>query len=449
MAKITNISGFPEWLPEQKLVEDQFIATIKEVYLSHGFVPLETRAIELVSTLASDGEVTKEVYGVQRLHKGVEDGSKGEADMALHFDLTVPFARYVAEHFNQLHFPFRRYQLQKSWRGERPQEGRFREFYQFDVDIIARENLPLCHDAELLHIIEKIFTRLNLGEYTIRVNNRKLLLGFYASLGLSNEDQKKAIGIVDKLNKIGKDGVKRELTSSLSLESLAIDKILKLTEIQFESSKAKDELSKLTADNELFNAGKAEIIQVIDLVPESSKPRIVIDLSLARGLDYYTGTIIETHLSSYPSFGSVCGGGRYEDLASRFIKQKLPGVGVSIGLTRLMSLVFKENLVHTGKRSPTEVLVTVLSEEDRKYSNLVAEEFRANGVAAEVFHLSPKLGKQIEYADNKGIPFVVFVSEQGQKIEVKDLRSKEQIGVNVSEWCESYRNLALGTLTSC
>lgn len=440
MAKITNISGFPEWLPEEKLVEDQVIETIKHIFLSHGFVPLETRSVEYVSTLLSDGEVTKEIYGLQRLQN--EEAEKSEASLALHFDLTVPFARYVAEHFNALNFPFRRYQLQKSWRGEKPQEGRFREFYQFDVDIIARDELPLCHDAELLQIIEKVFTKLNLADYTIRVNNRKLLLGFYASLGLSTEAQRKAIGIVDKLNKIRVDGVAKELACALNLEQSKIDQILALTKIQIKASAAAAELAKITGSDELLKQGISELLRVIELCPDRTKDKVVLDLSLARGLDYYTGTIIETHLTPYPALGSVCGGGRYEDLASRFIKQKLPGVGMSIGLTRLLSAVFKEKLIPVQKKSPTTVLVTVLSEEERPTSIAAAEKFRDSGVAAEVFHLSSKLGKQIDYADTRGIPFVAFISDGGAKVELKDLTTKEQKEIQITEWCRSFSSIA-------
>lgn len=437
MSKVKNISGFPELLPEQRLVEEGFIDKIRSIYRSYGFTPIETPAVELKSTLSSKGVIDKEIYVLRRALK--DPNEKDDEELALHFDLTVPFARYVGQHYNELQFPLKRYQLQKVWRGERPQKGRFREFYQFDIDIIARETLPIACDAEILSAIHKVFTTLSIGDFQIKVNNRKILTGLYESLGLNEEQRKATIIVVDKLDKIGTEGVEVELRNQLKLSDDIISKIIAATKIRVSPHECSQALDSLNCSHEQFLLGKEEILRLFELAP---KDKIVFDLSLARGLDYYTGSIFETVMTQYPEFGSVCSGGRYEDLAGQFINKKLPGVGVSIGLSRLMDLVFKNNLAPVRRTSPTTLLITVIDEAQRVKCCEVAEIFRNLHVPTEIYPASPKLGKQIEYADSKGIPFVGFIDHSNGSIKIKDLATKDEETVHdIATWCDRIRNV--------
>lgn len=433
MSKINKISGFPEWLPEHKLLEDRVIATIARIYEGHGFTPIETPAVELMSTLAAKGVIDKEIYQVTR----AQAEGPAEAEMGLHFDLTVPFARYTAQHFNELQFPFRRYQRQKVWRGDRPQRGRFREFYQFDIDIIARENLPISCDAEIVEVVDEVFRSLKVARHNMKLNNRKLLQGFYRSLGLDDAQRKQAIIAVDKIHKIGKDGVMRELREVAKVEASAAARMIEFAGYRVPLREASADLSKSLAGDAWCAEGLAELEALKNLLPAEALDVCEVDMSLARGLEYYTGTIIEVHLPDHPEFGSVCAGGRYEDLASQFIAKKLPGVGVSIGLTRLMDLIIAQNLMPAAQRCPTQLLIAVFNEEQRHLCNETARKTRAAGVQTEVFYLSPKLGKQIDYAAAKSIPYMMFIGEDGV-IEVKDLTRKEQRKVdNLEAWCAS------------
>lgn len=433
MRKLKNISGFPEWLPEQKIVEERLIERIKSIYQSFGFTPIETPAVELLTTLLSKGEIDKEIYAVRR-HSSA--GSE-EADLGLHFDLTVPFARYVAQHFAALHFPFKRYQLQKVWRGERPQKGRFREFYQFDIDVIARDTLPLACDAEVITVLDQVFTSLEVGKHLVRVNDRKILLGLYESLGLDQEQSKVAITAVDKIGKIGRDGVMMELLNKLKLEPAVAEKIVDLTEIRINPSEVEYVLSSLEIDSTTFTQGKNDLINLLRLLPEQTRKNLQVDLSLARGLDYYTGVIVEVFLVDHPQFGTLASGGRYDDLASEFINKKLPGVGVSFGITRFLDLAFSANLYTLQAKTISKVLVALHSEEQRPRCNELAGAIRSHGIACEVSYAPLKLGKQIEYAADRGIPYVFFVSPESGQVEVKDLRNKAQVAVNdLSKWCQ-------------
>lgn len=434
MAKVGKISGFPEWLPEQKMAEDRVITTIKRIFESYGFAPIETPAVELLSTLGSKGVVDKEIFAVRRLK--AEEGQ--ESELGLHFDLTVPLARYVAQHQAALTFPFKRYQCQKVWRGERPQRGRFREFYQFDIDIIGRDDLPLSCDAEVVSVIGLVMKELNFGPFQVRINSRKLLSGLYAELGLDESARKAAIVAVDKLLKIGADGVRAELEKISGVSPKAIEVILKSTQIQCGAAELPGKIAALGISSELASQGVAELVAIFNLIPEDVQPFVVIDVSLARGLDYYTGLIAETTLTQYPEFGSVFSGGRYDDLASEFTTQKLPGVGVSVGLSRIMDLALSEGLVSTEKKSPTQVVVSVYSEEGRKACNDVAHTLRQCGLSTEVFYKSPKLGKQIEYAEAKGARYVLFIDSTTGEIQAKDLVTKEQVKVaDLKAWAES------------
>jgi len=434
MQKVQSISGFPEWLPEQKLVEDRVIATIKTIYQRHGFTPLETPAVEWLSTLGQKGEITKEIYVLKRLR--AEEGA--EADLALHFDLTVPFARYVAQHFGALQFPFRRYQLQKVWRGERPQKGRMREFYQFDIDIVAQDELPLSCDAEILTTASTVFSALPLGPFVIRVNNRKILLGLYESLGLSREIQDQARITVDKIDKIGRDGVFSELTKTLGIEVEKAQRILAFSEVRVPAADAGRALASLGVANQLFEEGCRELLTVLSYIPENRRTCIQLDCSIARGLDYYTGVIFELRLIDHVEYGTVFGGGRYEDLASEFTNKKLPGVGGSIGLSRLMSLIFDKNLIACTDKSPSQVLIAVFSEDQRLACNCAAATVRDGGVPTEVYFKSPKLGKQIDYAAKRGIRYIVFIDPQSGQAEVKDLQAQTQEKIpDLASWARS------------
>ncbi len=434
MAKVGKISGFPEWLPEQKIAEDKVIATIKRIFESYGFAPIETPAVELLSTLGSKGIIEKEIFVVRRLK--AEEGQ--ESELGLHFDLTVPLARYVAQHQAALTFPFKRYQCQKVWRGERPQRGRFREFYQFDIDIIGRDELPLSCDAEVVSVIGLVMKELNFGPFLVRINSRKLLGGLYAELGLDEAARKAAIVAVDKLLKIGADGVKGELEKIPGVSPKAIEVILKSTEIQCGAAELPGKIAALGLSSDLITQGVSELVEIFGLIPEDVQPHVLIDVSLARGLDYYTGLIAETTLTKYPEFGSVFSGGRYDDLASEFTTQKLPGVGVSIGLSRIMDLALSEGIVPTDKKSPTQAVVAVYSEDTRKRCNDVAHTLRQAGLPTEVFYKSPKLGKQIEYAESKGARYVLFVDSSTGEVQAKDLVTKEQAKVtDLTAWAKS------------
>jgi histidyl-tRNA synthetase len=424
MAKPSKISGFPEWLPEQKIVEDRLIATIKRIYESYGFVPIETPAVELLSTLGSKGVIDKEIFAVRRLR--AEEGE--EAELGLHFDLTVPLARYVAQHAHELSFPLKRYQIQKVWRGDRPQKGRFREFYQFDIDIIARNELPLACDAEVVGAVGLVMRALpDVGEYSMRINNRKLLGGMYQAIGLTDAvARKKAITAVDKLLKIGPDGVRKELEQIEGISSQMIDAILASTAVQCGAESLRELVAGLGVSSALIDEGVQELLTVCELLPESVRSGVTIDLSLARGLDYYTGIIIEVGLVQYPEFGTLIAGGRYDNLAEEFSDQKLPGVGVSLGLSRFMELLFSEGLIDTSQKTTSHILISVYSESDRPVCNSVAHELRLLGIATEVFYKSPKLGKQIEYAEGRGVRYVLFIDSATREMKVKDLITKEQ-----------------------
>lgn len=433
MARINKISGFPEWLPEQKLIENRVIARVRSVYESYGFTPIETPAVEFLTTLSSKGVVDKEIYAVKRLQ-----GESEEGELGLHFDLTVPLARYVAQHSHALVFPFKRYQLQKVWRGDRPQKGRFREFYQFDIDIIGRDDLPMAADAEVLAVTDRAILSMELGPHVIRINNRKILQGFYAGLGLSAEATKSAIISVDKIDKIGPAGVKAELAKIEGVNNEVADRIVASTALKFPSSEIASQISELNIRNEELDAGAAELTAIMNLVPESTRARCLVDFSLARGLAYYTGIICEVGLTNYPDFGTIASGGRYDNLASQFTDQKLPGVGVSIGLTRLMDLVFSHQIIPTAAKAPSEVVVTVYAESDRQKCNEIADELRDAGVPTEVYLKSPKLGKQIEYAETKGARYVLFFDTGSGVIKVKDLLTKDQQEVtSLREWAAS------------
>lgn len=420
------------------MVEVQWLDHIRRTFESYGFASVETPAVEALDVLLKKGETSQEVYTPQRLQADADDDS--DARLGLHFDLTVPFARYTAQHFNDLVFPFKRYQIQRVWRGERPQAGRYREFVQCDIDVINVDRVPLYFDAEMPRIAHEILTALRIGPFTIRLNNRKVLEGFYAGLGMA--DPLAAIRIVDKADKIGLDRVGDLLAAELGLTGDQVANCLKLTGIRGTDSSVVAEIRALGVANELLDEGLAELAFVLDALADLPSGSIVADLSIARGLDYYTGTVYEAKFVEFPDYGSICSGGRYENLAGSFIRRDLPGVGISIGLTRIFAKLLAEGRLPIGPKCPTQVLVAVPDAESFAVAVRTAAALRARGIRTEVYHQPDKLQKQLRYALRKGIAHVWFppVGDAGDEPavhQVKDLVSTEQTVADPQTWLPS------------
>ncbi|MBB6172941.1 histidyl-tRNA synthetase [Nocardiopsis mwathae] len=433
----TPISGFPEWSPEIRSVEQRWLDHIRAGFERYGFASVETPSVENLDVLLAKGETSQEVYTLQRLQADDGDEEDTAARLGLHFDLTVPFARYVAQHFNELVFPFKRYQMQRVWRGERPQEGRYREFTQCDIDVINVDSVPLHFDAELPRIVHEVLSGLDIPAWTICVNNRKVLQGFYEGLGI--DDPLAVIRALDKLHKIGEEGVRTILADPgeghPGLSEEQISACLELARIRGADTSVIDQVRKLGVTSELLTEGLDELGFVLDSLSDLPDGSVVADLSIARGLDYYTGTVYEAAFDDDPGYGSICAGGRYEDLAGQFIKRRLPGVGISIGLTRIFAKLVAEGRITGGRTCPTDVMVVVPSAERRGEALRTAAVLRGRGFNTEVFHQAAKLGKQIQYASKKGVPFVWFPPfEDGGKHEVKDLTTGEQNEADPTTW---------------
>lgn len=425
MARITKLTGFPEWLPADRIVEQYLLDTLRSVFELHGFCSVETRAVEPVDFLLRKGEIDKEVYGVRRLQ-----GGESEKDsLALHFDLTVPFARYVLENAGKLDFPFRRYQIQKSWRGERPQQGRYREFVQADIDIIDRDQLAPHFDSELVLVIADVFEALGVGTAQMHINNRKLCEGFYRGVGIA--DCAPVFGAVDKLDKIGEAKVHPMLVAA-GLSRHQADQCLALASVCTPDDSFEAQVRALGVSHPLLEEGLAELLAVIRAAQVAAPGFVLADLKIARGLDYYTGTVYETMLVGHEELGSVCSGGRYEQLASDD-KVTYPGVGVSIGVSRLLSRLLTEGLIRASRSVPTAVLVAVSDERSRDASNNAAHALRARQIPTEVSPTAAKFGNQIKYADRRGIPYVWFIGDDDQH-QVKDIRTGAQVTVDVQTW---------------
>ena len=423
----TPISGFPEWTPQVRAVEQRWLDHIRAGFESFGFASVETPSVENLDVLMAKGETSQEVYTLHRLQADAEDDS--DAKLGLHFDLTVPFARYVAQHFNELTFPFKRYQMQRVWRGERPQEGRFREFTQCDIDVINVDSVPLHFDAELPRILHRVLAPLDIPAWTLSLNNRKVLQGFYEGLGI--KEPIAVIRAVDKLHKIGDDGV-REILLSEGLTGDQADACLRLARVKSTGTDVAARVRELGVTSDLLEEGLEELTFVLE---DLADVPVVADLSIARGLDYYTGTVYEASFDDDPAYGSICAGGRYEDLAGQFIRRKLPGVGISIGLTRIFAKLVAEGKIEEGPKCPTDVMVVVPSAEQRAEALRTGEALRARGFDTEVFHSTAKVGKQIQYASKKGIPFVWFppFDDEGAH-EVKDMAAGEQGPADPETW---------------
>jgi len=428
MSKPTPLSGFPEWLPPQRMIELSFLERLRSTFELHGFAPLETRAVEPLDQLLRKGETSKEVYVLRRLQAGPDEE---DDSLGLHFDLTVPFARFVLENAGKLAFPFRRYQIQKVWRGERPAAGRYREFLQADIDIVDRDTLPPHYEAELPLVIGDALGGLPIPPVRILVNNRKLAEGFYRGLGLTEPDE--ALRAIDKLDKIGPAGVTELLAQTAGASDSQAKACLALAEISASDASFVDAVRALGVEHELLDDGLTELAAVIETGRDHSPGLVHASLKIARGLDYYTGTVYETELVGYEQFGSVCSGGRYDNLASSGADH-FPGVGISIGVSRLLGLLFNASALTVSRSVPTAVLVALPQEEVRPTSNRVAAALRARGVPTEVAPSAAKFGKQIRFAERRGIPFVWFPGAEGAPDEVKDIRSGEQVAADAAVW---------------
>jgi histidyl-tRNA synthetase len=416
------MSGFPEWLPEQRMIEQRFVESLRATFELHGFAPIETRAVEPLDQLLRKGETSKEVYTLQRLQGSDDDIGPG---LGLHFDLTVPFARYVLENAGKLQFPLRRYQIQKAWRGERPQEGRYREFSQADIDVVGLNELPLHHEAELPLVLAEALSGLPIPPLQVHANNRKLAEGFYRGLGI--EDPQAVLRSVDKLDKVGAKGV-RELLVADGLTEAQADACLSLAQIVTEDESFADKVAALGVKHELLDQGIEELANVVSTARAAAPGFLVADLRIARGLDYYTGTVYESFMSGHESLGSVCSGGRYDTLAS-LGETTYPGVGLSIGVTRILGRLFGRDLLRLSRSVPTCVLVALPDAEMRAECNAIAAELRKRGIATEVAPEPVKYGKQIRYADRRGIPYVWFPADG-----VRDIRTGEQNPADPAVW---------------
>ena len=434
--KPRTLSGFMELLPGKQIQFERMVEILRNTYASYGFAPLDTPAIEDAQILLAKGggETEKQIYRFQ----------KGDSDLALRFDLTVPLAKYVALHCNDLAFPFRRFQISKVYRGERAQRGRFREFYQADIDIIGDGKLDILNEAEIPAIIYKVFRGFGLNRFQIRVNNRKILNGFYAMLSLS-EKSGDIMRTVDKLDKIGGEKVKALLLSECGLDEVQADEILKFIAITGTNAEVIAALEGYAGRNEIFDLGLAELKAVCDNLAAFGVPEanFAVDLTIARGLDYYTGTVYETTLLDHPEIGSVCSGGRYDNLAGYYIEKQLPGVGISIGLTRLFYVLDEQGLLNPELPSaPADVLVLPMTE-NVGAAIALAEELRTGGLRVQLYGEQKKFKQKMAYANKLGVPFAVLLGEdeiaEGM-CSVKNMITGEQVKLAPGDAAAFVRN---------
>jgi histidyl-tRNA synthetase len=432
MSKPTPLSGFPELLPAQRIVEQQVIDSLRATFELHGFAGLETRAVEPMDQLLRKGETSKEVYVLRRLQAEGNRAETADSGMGLHFDLTVPFARYVLENAGKLDFPFRRYQIQKAWRGERPQEGRYREFTQADIDVVMRDHLPFHFDVEVARVMAEALAALPLPPMRLRVNNRKLIEGFYRGIGA--EDPATVISTIDKLDKLPREAV-ATLLGEAGLSDEQTQACLALADIETTDSSFTEQVRALGVEHELLDQGVDELTQVLDGCASvaSDRFRVVASLSLARGLDYYTGTVFEIYMDGFESLKSVGGGGRYDALASDG-RTTYPGVGISFGISRTLLPLMSRGLLTSDRSVPSAVLVALSDEDSRPGSDAIASRLRARGIPTEVAPSPQRFGKQIRYAERRGIPFVWFPGADGEGDQVKDIRSGDQVAADADAW---------------
>ena len=424
MATVTprTLSGFMELLPAPQQQMERMMEILRTTYSRYGFTPLDTPAIEASEVLLAKGggETEKQIYRFQ----------KGDADLSLRFDLTVPLAKYVALHYNDLAFPFRRYQIGKVYRGERAQRGRFREFYQADIDIIGDGKLDITNEAEIPSIIYQTFTALGLTRFQIRVNNRKILNGFYAMLGLTDRSGD-IMRTVDKLDKIGPHKVRACLMDDVGLTAEQAEEIMRFISITGSNDQVLSALEGYRSRHELFDQGLDELTTVTRYLAAFGVPEVnfAVDLTIARGLDYYTGTVYETTLLDYPEIGSVCSGGRYDNLAEYYTDRQLPGVGISIGLTRLFYVLGEQGLLNPSlPTAPADVLILPMTQ-DLTPAIQLATRLRGAGVRTQLYTEQKKFKAKMNYADKLGVPYVVFLGDDeiaAGLVACKDMTSGEQ-----------------------
>ena len=434
------LSGFMELLPAEQLIFDEMKSIIENTYRSFGFVPLDTPVLEASDVLLAKagGETEKQIYRF----------SKGDNDICMRFDLTVPLARYVAQHQNDLTFPFKRYQISKVYRGERPQKGRFREFYQADIDIIGSEKLSVLYDAEVPAVMYTVFKKLGLKRFKLKLNNRKLMTGFYQFLNLSDLSAE-IVRIIDKFDKIGAETVKACL-KDLTISEESIEKIMHFISITGSVEEVLESLKSLGVENELFDQGLSELKSVTESMKALgvSESNFEIDLKIARGLDYYTGTVYETILEDYPTWGSICSGGRYDNLAGYYTDRKLPGVGMSIGLTRFFDLLRDNQLINPTKSTAADVLILPMEEKASLFSLEIAKTLRENNLNAQIFASEGKFKNKMAYANKINVPFVLIIGEEEvetQMVTLKNMTTGQQEKI-ASEKLSASLRLALSQL---
>ena len=445
MSKISPLSGFPELLPAQRAVEREVLASLSRTFELHGFANIETRVVEPLDRLAKGGEIDKEIYVLRRLQA---DDSADDTGLGMHFDLTVPFARYVLEHAGHLEFPFRRFQIQPAWRGERPQEGRYRQFTQADVDVVGRDELPFHHDVEVMSVMVDALGRLPIPPVSFQFNNRKLIQGFYRGLGIA--DVTEAIRVIDKLDKLPAEEVARLLVERVGATPEQAEQCLALATIRVRDTSFVEAVRALGVTDDLLEQGLAELAAVVEGCAAVAGEKVTVEanLRIARGLDYYTGTVVEIFMEGYERLKSVGGGGRYDALASDG-RTTYPGVGVSFGVSRTLVPLISDGVLTGSRPVPSAVLVAVTDEESRPASTAVARALRARGVPCEVAAGAQKFGKQIRFAERRGIPFVWFPQADGTH-QVKDIRSGEQVDADPAAWSppeEDLRPTVISNLT--
>ena len=430
-----TLAGFMELMPNEQILFEQIKEKIEKTYQKFGFLPLDTPILELSEVLLAKagGETEKQIYRFDR----------GDTDISMRFDLTVPLAKYVAKNYGNLSFPFRRYQIGKVYSGEKMQKGRYREFYQCDIDIIGDGELSVRNDAELPSVIYNIFKELGFDKFTIKINNRKLLNGLFESLN-QKENSVEILRIIDKIEKIGKEAVIEEL-EKIKVPTESINKILEFIELDGTTDEKLQKLQNLDIKNEAFKTGLTELTEVVKYVrlfgiPDSN---FKVDLTIARGLDYYTGTVYETFLNEYREIGSVCSGGRYENLAENYTDKKLPGVGISIGLTRLFYKLNELNLINANKKSVSEILIVPMLE-DLDVPIKIANDLRKNGINTEIFLNDKKLKAKMKYADKLEIPYVIVVGEDEVKsnvIKIKNMKTGDETESYIDNIVESIKKI--------
>ncbi len=443
----TTPSGFPEFLPGEKRLEVYLLDTIRGVFESYGFTPIETPAVERLEVLQAKGNQGDNIiYGIDpilpanRQAEKDKAGESGSEARALKFDQTVPLAAYIARNLNNLTFPFARYQMDSVFRGERAKDGRFRQFRQCDIDVIARRELSLLYDAQMPAIISEIFTAIKIGDFVIRINNRKILTGFFQSVGVAEDKIRSCVNIIDNLEKIGEAKVKQEL-DKIGISAAQTEQIIDFIKIDGTVDEILNKLKNLTEkmpEAEQFKLGVTELAMVISGVRNLgvSENNFCIDLSIARGLNYYTGTVYETTLIGHEALGSICSGGRYEELVGMFLGEKMPGVGISIGLTRLISRLLKAGILDTLPPTPAQVMVVNMQKELMPTYLQVSQQLRQAGINVITSFDQRSLGKQFQLAEKQGISLCVIIgSEEAKtnKAALKDLRNREQIEVSQEE----------------